>query len=62
MNIIGQTWYFLLIFPLLYYIIQTFYQRDWFCALDDDDDDNEVDDGEGEVLKESSNQLDLRGN
>jgi len=31
MNIIGQTWYFLLLFLVLYYIIQIAYQFDLFC-------------------------------
>ena len=49
-NIIGQTWYFLLIFFLLYYIIQKFYQLDLFCVLDDDDVD-EIDDGEDDFFQ-----------
>jgi hypothetical protein len=61
-NIIGQTWYFLLIFLLLYYIIQICYQLDMFCGLDDDDDDDDhkVDDGEDDVLKENSNESNSR--
>ena len=34
-NIIGETWYFLLIFLVLYYIIQIAFQLDWFCVVDD---------------------------
>ena len=56
-NIIGQTWYFLLIFLVLYYTIQILYQLDLFCVMDDHDDDgsDEIDSGEDDLLRETSN-------
>ena len=32
-SILGQTWYFILIFILIYYIIQTGYQFDIYCSF-----------------------------
>ena len=32
-NILGQTWYFILIFIVTYYIIQTGYQFDFYCSF-----------------------------
>merc|ERR1719357_2511064 len=32
-NILGQTWYFILIFIVIYYIFQTGYQFDAYCSF-----------------------------